>query len=507
MRYRDAATPATWQLLIAVGWQGGDGFTILCGGEPLSRKLATHLLAGGAVVWNLYGPTETTIWSTIWRVERGDGVVSIGRPIANTQVYVLDGRQQLVPAGVPGDLYIGGDGLARGYWNRPELTAEKFVSHPFVQGARLYRTGDLVRYRLDGLLECLGRNDHQLKLRGFRIEPGEIEAALGQHPGVREALVTVREDSPGDRRLVAYVVPDPQHQAHVEQAVAWHADRVAQWQAVWDETYRRAELFADPTFNIVGWNSSYTGLPIPVEEMREWLDGFVSLLDAEQPRRVLEIGCGTGLVLFRLAARCDDYCGADFSQTAIDYLQRRLPAAWQSRVTLQRRSADDFAGVPPESFDVVVLNSVVQYFPNIDYVLRVLEGAVDAVRPGGAVVIGDVRSLPLLAAFHASIQFHQAPDALTRVELERRVQLRLAQEEELAIDPAFFATLRERIPGIGAVEILPRRGTLENELTKFRYQVIIRVGPPAQSTPPLLAPGSGARRGEIRSSWRGADLT
>jgi amino acid adenylation domain-containing protein len=228
------ATPATWQLLLSAGWQGDRGFTILCGGEPLLRKLADQLLPRAAAVWNLYGPTETTIWSTVALVERGEDAVSIGHPIANTQVYVLDARQQLVPAGVPGELFIGGHGLARAYLNRPELTDEKFIPNPFEPGTRLYRTGDLARYRPDGQLECLGRDDHQIKLRGHRIELGEIEATLGQHPAVRNAVVMAREDAPGDRRLVAYVEQDAQEQGATGEAMAWHAERIAQWQAVWE---------------------------------------------------------------------------------------------------------------------------------------------------------------------------------------------------------------------------------------------------------------------------------
>jgi amino acid adenylation domain-containing protein len=480
------ATPVTWQLLLAAGWRGDATFTILCGGEPLSRRLANQLLAGGARVWNMYGPTETTVWSTTWRVEPGDGAIRIGQPIANTQVYVLDPRRRLVPPGVPGELYIGGDGLARGYWNRPDLTAERFVSNPFVPGSRLYRTGDLVRYRADGQLECLGRNDHQLKVRGFRIEPGEIESVLGQHPGVAEAVVVAREDSPGARRLVAYVSADPRYASTMRRDAPWHAERVAHWQAVWDDTYRRVDPLSDATFNIVGWNSSYTGQPIPADEMREWLDDIVGLIESLRPHRVLEIGCGSGLVLHRVAPRCEHYRATDFSQPALDYVERCLPPELQGRVTLERRPADDFDGIPAQSFDVVVLNSVVQYFPNIEYLSRVLEGAVKTVRPGGTVIVGDVRSLPLLSAFQASVQFHQAPDTLTRAELRTRVQRRLAHEEELAIDPAFFATLPERLPDVGAVEILPKRGRHQNELTKFRYQVLVHVGPGAPSTDPVV---------------------
>jgi amino acid adenylation domain-containing protein len=198
------ATPVTWRMLLATGWKGEPKLKVLCGGEALPAELAEQLTQCSPEVWNLYGPTETTIWSAVSRILPGQPV-RVGRPIANTQFYVLDPQMQPVPVGVPGELLIGGDGVAQGYLNRPELTAEKFIANPFRPGERIYRTGDLVRYRTDGTLEFLGRLDQQVKVRGFRIELGEIETALGQHPEVRQAVVIAREDKPGDKRLAAYL--------------------------------------------------------------------------------------------------------------------------------------------------------------------------------------------------------------------------------------------------------------------------------------------------------------
>nr|HET6902975.1 amino acid adenylation domain-containing protein [Ktedonobacteraceae bacterium] len=202
------ATPVTWRMMLAEGWQGDAHLKVLCGGEALPPELAQQLRPKVASLWNLYGPTETTIWSTVCQIEREDNGVTIGRPIANTQIYILSPQLQPMPIGVPGELYIGGDGLARGYLNRPELTAERFIRHPFSNepGTRIYKTGDLARYRPDGTIEHLGRLDYQVKMRGFRIELGEIEAVLSQHPAVQQAVVVAREDVPGDKRLVAYVV-------------------------------------------------------------------------------------------------------------------------------------------------------------------------------------------------------------------------------------------------------------------------------------------------------------
>jgi acyl-CoA synthetase (AMP-forming)/AMP-acid ligase II/acyl carrier protein len=223
------ATPASWQMLLEAGWQGDKKLKILCGGEALPGALARELLERSASLWNLYGPTETTIWSAVERVEPAGGVIPIGRPIDNTEIYILDPYLNPTPVGVPGELYIGGAGVARGYRNRAELVAERFVPDPFSAepGARMYRTGDRARYGADGEIEFLGRIDDQVKIRGFRIELGEIETVLRQHVAVREAVVVAREDPPQepasdenpkskienlkfDKRLVAYVVPTRQ---------------------------------------------------------------------------------------------------------------------------------------------------------------------------------------------------------------------------------------------------------------------------------------------------------
>lgn len=202
------ATPASWQMLLAARWGGSRKLKILCGGEGLTSGLAQPLLEKSAAVWNLYGPTETTIWSTVLRVEAkqlSHALVPIGHPIANTQIYILDANLQPVPVGVLGELYIGGAGVARGYLNRPELTAERFIANPFSGSSRLYKTGDLARYLHDGNIEYVSRIDHQVKIRGFRIELGEIENAIAAHPHVREAVVITRCDQSEEKQIVAYL--------------------------------------------------------------------------------------------------------------------------------------------------------------------------------------------------------------------------------------------------------------------------------------------------------------
>ncbi|MCW6048552.1 amino acid adenylation domain-containing protein [Lyngbya sp. CCAP 1446/10] len=200
------ATPVTWRLLLESGWEGQSPMKMLSGGEAIPKELAAQLLTKGTELWNMYGPTETTVWSTVYQIKDPEQRILIGKPIANTDIYILDSLLQPVPVGVAGELHIGGSGLARGYLQRDDLTTERFIPNPFRETERIYKTGDLARYLPDGNIECLGRLDFQVKIRGFRIELGEIESVLVKHSNVQQAVVIVREDFPGDKRLVGYIV-------------------------------------------------------------------------------------------------------------------------------------------------------------------------------------------------------------------------------------------------------------------------------------------------------------
>jgi amino acid adenylation domain-containing protein len=464
---------------------------VICSGEALPFEMTERFFErlGNCELHNLYGPTEASVDVSYWecRPDSGRSIVPIGRPIWNTQLYVLDKYLQPVPVGIAGELHIGGIGLARGYWKRPELTAEKFIPDPFSSRpqARLYKTGDLTRFLPDGNIEYLGRIDHQVKIRGFRIELGEIEATLDSHPGVRQTVVMAREDEPGDKRLVAYVVADPDYRgsdsAKTEEAPeeALTSDQVSQWTEAFDEAYRRGGDAVEATFNITGWDSSYTGQPIPAEEMRVWVESTVDRIRDLNPKRIWEIGCGTGLLLFRLASECEHYYGTDVSRTALGFLEQQLrrPDLNLPNLALEQKAAHEFDRDRTRGqFDAVVVNSVCQYFPDFDYFMDVLDGAVESVKPGGVVFLGDLRSLPLLEAFHTSVHMFQAPDSLSRAELSQRVQKSIRQEGELLIDPEFFLALRHRLPQVSRVEIQLKRGSAHNELTRFRYDVVLHIG-------------------------------
>ena len=819
---------------------------VTCGGEALPVDLRDQFFArvSGAELNNMYGPTEATITATYHtcRKEEPKWIVPIGRPIDNTQVYVLDAYLNPVPARVPGELYIGGTCLARGYCGPPSLTEERFVRSPLPEnrGARLYRTGDRVRYREDGSLEFLGRVDQQVKLRGFRIEPREVEAALLCHSAVQSCAVVARADDLGRPRLVAYVVPggdepelwpsigeyglydelmyfamthdelrnrsyqvaierrvkgktvvdvgtggdaylarlcveagarhvyaiealddafgratnliarlgqsgritmirgdamdaelpekvdvcvseligmigssegvasilnharrflkdggvmipercvtliaaarlpdrlaaepafselsgryteevfkkvghrfdvrvcvknfppsnvvsetavfedlnftgfvQPEEKVHVRLRISaagrldgfllwlnlctcadqlidslhgrynwlpvffpvfypgvsvsegdvieaecsralsdspripnysvkgtlrrkaggdvtfehispcragsfranafyqrlfpqtkpvgppamasWNRRQVVRWQEIYDGLYAQPSSQPDPHFNTIGWDSSYTGEPLPAEAMREQVDATVARIRALGSERLLEIGCGTGLLLFELAPECQQYCATDISKTAVDYVSGRLDKL--GHVTVWQAAADNFEGVAEGVFDVVVLNSVVQYFPGAEYLERVLQGAIRAVRPGGHIFVGDVRSLALWEAFHTSVEVERARPGAQRDELRERVARRLQQEPELIVAPDFFADLAERMPVVTAVEAQVKRGFWENELTRFRYDVVLEIGGPAvpPGTPEDLAWAEFGSLGALRDALR-----
>ncbi len=458
---------------------GGLRLTLL-GGDwiPVNLPDRARALFPGVHNVSMGGATECSMDSTIYDiVEPSSGWKSIpyGVPMANQRCYVLDAAMQPVPVGVPGELFLGGVGVGEGYFNRPALTAEKFLDNPFVPGEHLYRTGDLARYMPDGNLELLGRVDFQVKIRGYRVELGEIEAALRAHPAVEEAVVLARQDPGAGRRLVAYLKQDPAYLGTPEELQAWHDDQVARWQLVYDTAYLQPSDEQDSTFNIVSWDSSYTGRPIPAGEMRQWVDSTVERILRHRPQRVFEIGCGTGLLLFRIAPHTDHYLGSDFSGVALDYVRRNL-GDLEGVVRLERRMADDFEGIAPASFDCVVLNSIVLDFPSVEYLLAVLAGAARAVAPGGVIFVGDVRALALAGAYHSSVQLARAPASLDSEALQQRITKGLRLEEELLIDPGFFAALPDWVPGISAAEIHLKAGDYDNELSRFRYDVTLHVG-------------------------------
>ncbi len=458
---------------------------VLLGGDwiPVSLPDRLRALVDEVQVISMGGATECSMDSTIFEVLEVDPAwtsIPYGEPMANQLAYVLDANLNPLPVGVPGELYLGGIGVGRGYLERPELTAERFLDNPFIEGDghRMYRTGDLARWMEGGNLELIGRVDNQVKIRGYRIELGEIEARLNAHPAVREGVVVTREDSTGEKVLVAYVVQDPEWQGPEEDTGDLGSEQVEQWEAVYDHAYTaqaNVEL-EDPTFNIVSWDSSYTNSALPPEQMRNWVEQTVERIQRGNPKRVLEIGCGMGLLLFRIAPSCERYVGTDFSKVALDYVARYREPLGLPQVELARRWADDFEGVEPDSLDCVVLNSIILDFPSMDYLMEVIEGSLEAVVPGGTIFLGDVRGLPMLNAYQSSVQLFQAADDLSVEALASRVRRLLRHEEELVIDPRFFAWLKTRMSKIGCVQIQLKRGDFTNELNAFRYDVTLHVG-------------------------------
>ncbi|MDC9594431.1 non-ribosomal peptide synthetase [Xenorhabdus sp. IM139775] len=455
------------------------------------RNVSTLFLAGEAVpphiatqwsqdrkLFNAYGPTECTSIITCGLLT-ADKRVTIGKPLPNAVMRIMDSDGNLVPLGAEGELHIGGVQLARGYRNAPELTEKQFICDPFSTNPadKLYRTGDLVRWTLEGELEFIGRIDSQVKIRSHRIELGEIESVLAGQDILSSAAV-ITDGNNEDKKLIAYVCPSTAWLA--EKATAFNADYLESWTKIFDDQYRQTTTENvisdkyDTDSDFGGWMNSYTNQPIPREQMEEWRTGTMKRIDSLHPRRLLEIGCGTGLLLYRYAEQCESVLATDISAEVLARHQYILQQRGWSHVQLCQGDALNLGMITPDMFDTVVINSVVQYFPNVQYLDKVLAQLLLAVEAEGKILLGDIRNLDLLTAHVTAIeQSHMGEQRISVGTLANRIQRRLQQEEEFLLSPTYFAQLPTRYPEIGRVDILVKRGVGDNEMLRYRYDVIL----------------------------------
>ncbi|MBC7828704.1 MAG: amino acid adenylation domain-containing protein [Chitinophagaceae bacterium] len=473
------SVPTVIQSLLKEGTDFSNISVMNMAGEPIPFQVQQGLDAEKIEIRNLYGPTEDTTYSTVYRL-KNDAPILIGKPIGNTQIHIVDKQMNILPIGATGEICIGGAGLAKGYLDRSELTAEKFIANRFSKelNARLYRTGDLGKWLPDGNIEYQGRLDDQVKIHGYRIELGEIETVLQKCELINEAVVLAREDKEGSKRLVGYIVPD-WRAVKVRERELYH-QQVSNWKEVYENEYEKTELncSTDPEFNTNCWNDSFAGGPIPGEQMKEWLDDITQLILSENPENLLDIGCGTGLVYFQLAGKIRRYIGVDFSTSAINHIHHRISegSRYYGETKLQVCAAHEVSLSEKEQVDTILLNSVIQYFPGEDYLNDIIGAYILLLKGKGRIIIGDVRDNRLLELFKARLLLPKSHGSLSVREFKWAVDQEVLKEEELCFSPEYFYRLQSLHPQITHVEIQWKNSLHINELTLYRYNVVIYVG-------------------------------
>lgn len=493
--------------LLTAMLDNGTGFTgrlpalrhLTSSGEPLSPALAAAALKAlpAARLFNIYGSTEVTadaVWHEVTANESSDGI-PIGLPINNTYVALVDGAGAVLPRGAVGELLVGGACLAAGYQGAAADNGTAFTTRSlqFFRGdgeppetcatGRWFATGDLARMDAEGRLILLGRKDRQLKVRGIRVEPEEVQTILERHPRVREARVvgvrTPHHDEGGtgsrageETRLVAYLVPEPaQHEGHEKGREAC----VRQWETLYDSLYAAVRGQGDILDNYFIWQSSYTGSAIPQGEMREWLRLSLEGIRRHAPRRVLEVGCGQGFLLMGLAPECERYVGIDVSGEALACLRQLLAEhpgmTGDAIVELVQAEATSLPPLPEGAFDTAVYNSIIQYFPDSNHLLRALGQALPLMTEGGHIFCGDIRNHDTFSEFHTAVQLHACDDTTPVRRFMDNVTAGMRREGELLVAPALWHNLHRLSGRFVHAEVRPKTGYSDNELFQFRYDV------------------------------------
>ncbi|HDJ1441448.1 TPA: amino acid adenylation domain-containing protein [Serratia rubidaea] len=451
---------------------------VLIGGEAFPAGLAQQLSQRlAATVYNMYGPTETTIWSSVHPLPAGSATsarrIPIGKPIANTQMLILGPGGHPSPIGVPGELWIGGDGVCQGYLGKATLTAERFVMQPDF-GRPFYRTGDRALWNADGEIEFVGRIDRQVKILGHRIELDEIESALSRHPLVQNVAVIAARLENDRHELVAYI----ETHADRRQTDSSADNLIAHWGQLWNNAYQdRAnyEVSQEQDRQFAGWLSSYTGEPIPPVEMREWLGHTLNKIRACERAHLIDVGVGMGQIMRHLALDSQSYHGLDLSAEALVVARQSLPPALQNAAHIQFTQGDamQLAAIEARPDALVILNSVIQYFPDLGYLKNVLQEALRITDEEGAIYLGDVRSLDELAAFHTSVQFFKASPLARVAEIRQQIARDMAAEKELCLSFRYFHAFNTLFGSTRKLRLELKRGKRANELNDFRYDVII----------------------------------
>ncbi|SES92613.1 non-ribosomal peptide synthetase [[Clostridium] polysaccharolyticum] len=438
---------------------------VLLGGGFMKISLYDRLrsIAEQVELYNIGGPTETSMWNIIHKVTAQDiknQRIPYGKPIWNTQYHILDENLQYVEVNETGIIYNSGIGVAKGYTDL-ELTEKKFILHPDLQ-IRMYNTGDLGRYNSQGEIEILGRSDLQIKKNGKRIELEEIECNLKKDPRVVEAVAVGTEDE----KIHAYLKIDEQRDS----------TKNSLWKDVFDKAYKE-QVIENNIFDFSGWTSSYTREQINTNEMMEWLNRTSSRILECKPKNVLEIGCGTGLILKKIIAHVDSYIGLDLSEVAVEKLNAQLKSnpSLNDKTEVFQGSADDFSLLQDKTFDTIIINSVIMFFGSEQYLTKVINQCLELLTDNGNLFIGDIIDFNLLSLFRTTVNYYQTDNGTVK-DIQKKIAQDYRMVKDFCVSPKYFEKILFQNKHIAGIQVRVKDMKSVNEVSKYRYDVTIRKG-------------------------------